>query len=116
MFATPAATPVGGRRLRTLVSALTVAALCAGWLAATAGATTLSATCLSWGNQLTAANPGDTIVLSGMCTSPNATFTLPATANLTIEGAPTGTNGFDGTGVSTPALTTGDGNIDGITL
>jgi hypothetical protein len=116
MFATPAATPVGCRRLRTLVSALTVAALCAGWLAAPAGATTLSATCLSLGNQLTAANPGDTIVLSGMCTSPNATFTLPATANLTIEGAPTGTNGFDGTGVSTPALTTGEGNINGITL
>ena len=116
MFATPAATPVRWRRLATLVSALTVAALCAGWLAAPAGAATDPAGCGNFITVLGSASPGDTIVLSGMCTSPNATFTLPATANLTIEGAPTGTNGFDGTGVSTPALTTGGGNIDGITL
>ncbi len=56
---------------------------------------------------------GDTIVLTGMCTGAEAAYTLPATANLTITGAASGTNGFDGTGVSGPALS---GGPNGLTL
>jgi hypothetical protein len=83
-----------------------MAALVAGAvLAPGASANTLQADCSNFGTQLTAAGAGDTIVLTGLCTAPNATFTLPATPDLTIQGASSGTNGFDGTGVATPALT-----------
>ena len=65
-----------------------------------ANASMLAATCTDLGTQLAAASAGDTVVLSGLCTQSNTganegTFTLPATANLTIEGAASGTNGFD---------------------
>ena len=72
-----------------------------------ASANTLQADCSNFGTQLTAAGAGDTIVLTGLCTSTNASFILPGTANLTIQGAASGTNGFDGTGVGNPALTSG---------
>jgi hypothetical protein len=80
---------------------------------APAFASTLQATCGSFGTQLAAAGSGDTIVLSGMCTGAEASFTLPAKTGLTIEGAASGVNGFDGTSVGAPALT---GTVDGLTL
>jgi hypothetical protein len=80
----------------------------------------LSTDCANFGATLAAANPGDTIILAGLCTDVAAHFTLPATAGLTIEGAATGTNGFDGTGLgATPALTshtTTPFGTNGITL
>jgi hypothetical protein len=92
-------------------------ALLAGVMAPTAGAaTTTQATCSDFGTKLAAAGAGDTIVLTGLCTTPNASFTLPAVAGLTIAGAPTGVNGFDGTGVGTSALVSPIGGTDGITL
>jgi len=69
---------------------------------ASASANTLQADCTNFGTRLAAAGAGDTVVLTGLCTGQS--HTLPATPNLTIEGAATGTNGFDGTGVATPAL------------
>jgi hypothetical protein len=109
----------GRSNRRTLAAAVTMLVLALVGAAGTAGsaaAATLPATCSTLGSQLTAANPGDTIVLTGLCTGGNASFTLPTTANLVIEGAPTGTNGFDGTGVATPALTSPGGGSQGLTL
>ncbi len=85
-------------------------------LAPGARAATLLTTCANFQNTLTSAGAGDTIVLTGLCTTPNANFVLPATTNLTIEGAATGTNGFDGAGVSSPALASPGGGTDGLTL
>ena len=62
---------------------------------------------------LAAAGSADTIVLTGMC--PGASNPLPNVTGLTITGAATGTNGFDGTGASGPALTGGP-NANGLTL
>ena len=81
------------------------------------GATTMPADCSTFGAALTNAGAGDTIVLTGMCTGPDAHFVLPATAGLTIEGASAGTNGFDGTGLgAVQALASPAGGNDGITL
>src|SRR3954447_7332798 len=78
--------------------------------------TTVQATCSDFGAKLAAAAPGDTIVLTGLCTAAEAHFVLPATANLTIQGAASGTNGFDGTGAPSPALASPAGGTDGITI
>jgi hypothetical protein len=85
-------------------------------LAPAAEANTLQADCSNFGTQLTAAGTGDTIVLSGLCTAGDAFHTLPGTSNLTIEGAASGTNGFDGTGVAIPALASPAGGTDGISI
>jgi hypothetical protein len=86
------------------VSAVAAITLIGVLWAPAASANTLQANCSNFGTQLSAAGAGDTIVLTGLCTAAQATYTLPATANLTIQGASSGTNGFDGTGVATPAL------------
>src|SRR5262245_20611756 len=89
---------------RRLASVTAAAALMAALWAPGATANTLQADCSNFGTRLAAAGTGDTIVLTGLCTGAQASFTLPTTANLTIAGASAGTNGFDGTGVATPAL------------
>ena len=98
------------RRFGAVVGAIGVA------LAATpalAQATTFQANCTTFHDVLAAAGSADTIVLTGMC--PGASNTLPNVTGLTITGAATGTNGFDGTGASGPALTGGP-NANGLTL
>ncbi len=87
--------------------------------ASTAAAATVQATCSDFGTTLAAATSNETIQLTGLCSSSNggATFFLPSgVSGLTIEGAPSGTNGVDGTGVTSPALTSPIGGIDGLTL
>jgi hypothetical protein len=80
-------------------------------------ASTVPADCSSFGSALSNANDGDTIVLTGMCTGANAHFVLPLKAGLTIEGAATGTNGFDGTGLaSLQAFASPPQGTDGLTL
>jgi hypothetical protein len=96
--------------LATVVAALVVAFALG---TAAASAATVQATCANFGTALSGANNGDTIVLTGLCTGANAHFPLPSATNLTIEGASTGTNGFDGTGVTNAALS---GNAAGLTL
>ncbi|MGH2876944.1 MAG: hypothetical protein ACRDLV_11895, partial [Solirubrobacteraceae bacterium] len=81
---------------------------------ATAASSTLTATCSTFGSVLSGASSGDTIVLTGMCPSPDNSFTLPGVTGLTIEGASSGTNGFDGTGASSGALS--GNSINGLTL
>ena len=92
-----------------VAAALTVAAL-AHALPASAG--TVTTNCAQFQATLNAAGAGDTIVLDGLCF--DQTFNLPATPNLTIEGAATGTNGFDGDGAGAPALS--GTNTSGLTL
>jgi hypothetical protein len=84
-----------------------------GLAAGTASAQVVQATCSTFGSTLSSAADGETIVLTGLCTGSNASFALPTATGLTIEGASTGTNGFDGTGVTGSAL---HGNADGLTL
>lgn len=84
--------------------------------ASSALADPVQATCANLGSTLSAATNDETIQLTGLCTGSNASFTLPAVSNLTIEGASSGTNGFDGTGVSTPALASPVAGVDGLTL
>jgi hypothetical protein len=84
--------------------------------ASAASAATVTTDCANLSSTLSGAagTNGETIVLSdsGLC---NAHFTLPSTAtNLTIAGASTGTNGFDGTGLTNTALS--GSNMDGLTL
>jgi hypothetical protein len=81
-----------------------------------AAASTVETDCANLAATLTAATPGETIVLSGLCTDPNANFVLPKTAELTIEGAASGVNGFDGTGAGGAALTSPAEGVDGLTL
>jgi hypothetical protein len=102
--------------VRRLLYTLAGLALVGAGVAPNAPASTLPTDCNNFGTTLSGAGNGDTIVLSGLCTSANAHFTLPATANLTIQGAATGTNGFDGTGVSSPALASPAGGTDGIAI
>jgi hypothetical protein len=88
-----------------------------GCAASAASAATVQATCANFGSTLAAAagTSGETIVLTGMCTGSNAHFTIPSTATgLTIEGAATGTNGFDGAGLTNSAIN--GSNMDGLTL
>jgi hypothetical protein len=85
--------------------------------ASAASAATVATDCTNFGPTLSAAagTNGETIVLTGLCTGANAHFALPSTAtNLTIEGASSGVNGFDGTGVTNSALS--GLNMDGLTL
>lgn len=87
-----------------------------GFVASSASATTVSATCATLQTALSGAagTSGETIVLSdtGLC---NGHFTIPSTAtNLTLEGASGATNGFDGSGLTNTALTGTD--MDGLTL
>lgn len=92
------------------------AAICALAMAAPASAATVQATCASLRSDLSSATNGETIVLRGLCTGAQASYTLPAgVTDLTLEGAGTGTNGFDGTGASSPALT-GPNVAGGLTL
>lgn len=98
-------------RAITAGAGLAAALALAGALAPRAGAATLPADCAGFASVLAAAAPGDTIVLTGMCSA--ASYALPATAQLTIEGAPGSANGFDGTGASGPAL---HGAVDGLTI
>ncbi len=81
-----------------------------------AAASTAETDCEHLAATLTAATTGETIVLSGLCSAPNANFVLPETAGLTIEGAPAGVNGFDGTGAGGGALTSPSEGVDGLTL
>jgi hypothetical protein len=95
-------------------AAILVAVLAAfAFAASAASAATLPANCSNFGTVLSSANTGDTIVLSGLCMG--ASFPLPQSTvtDVTIEGASTGTNGFDGTGASGPALA---GSAVGLTL
>ena len=81
-----------------------------------AAASPVETNCENLAATLTAATPGETIVLSGLCSAPNANFVLPETAGLTIEGAPAGVNGFDGTGAGGAALTSPPEGVDGLTV
>ena len=96
---------------------VSVLAASLGFLAFSAGpaaASTLQATCSTFGSVLGSASSGDTIQLTGLCTGSEASFSLPSgVSNLTIEGAVSGTNGFNGAGVANPALS---GTVDGLTL
>jgi hypothetical protein len=98
------------RRLGAVVAAIGVA-LAAG--PTLAQATTFQANCTTFPGLLANAGSADTIVLTGMCSG--ASNPLPNVTGLTITGAATGTNGFDGTGASGPALT-GGANANGLTL
>ena len=115
-----ATTRWGGRRALALAICASLAALVL--LAPSAQAATVQATCPTFGTTLAAAQNGDTIVLTGMCTNANTdiydgTFTLPSKSGLTIEGAATGTNGFDGTAIVTgAALSSPVAGTDGLTL
>jgi hypothetical protein len=114
-----ATTRWGGRRAFPLALGAALAALVLA--APSAQAATVQATCANFGATLAAAASDETIVLTGMCTNTNTgaydgSFTLPAVAGLTIQGAAGGTNGFDGTGIITsPALSTATA-INGLTL
>ena len=90
-----------------------VTALAAAFAASPASAATVTTDCANFGTTLATATTGETIELNGMCTGANAHFTLPSVNDLTIEGAPGTTSGFDGTGVTSAALQ-GAGN--GLTL
>jgi hypothetical protein len=70
----------------------------------------VQANCSNLASTLAGAGNSDTIVLTGLC---NGSFMLGAAQNVTLEGAASGTNGFDGTGQSMPALT---GSAVGLTL
>jgi hypothetical protein len=100
------------RRLSLIVALASAGALIA---ASSASAATVSTDCAGFPGTLAAATPNETIVLTGLCTG--QTNTIPAAAtNLTIEGASTGTNGFNGLGTTTsPALNT-TGSPNGLTL
>ncbi len=92
-----------------------VVALAALALTAAPAFATVQATCSSLGQTLSTATNNEVIELTGLCTGANATFALPSSVdNLTIEGASTGVNGFDGTGVATGALS--GSATDGVTL
>jgi hypothetical protein len=94
-----------------------VAALVAAFVFGTSVAygATVQATCATFGSTLSSATSGETIELTGLCTGSQAVNALPPSTvtNLTIVGAATGTNGFDGTGVSSSGLS---GNGTGLTL
>jgi hypothetical protein len=92
-----------------LAAVIGVMALAAG----AASAQVVQATCSNFGSTLSSATDGETIVLTGLCTGSHASFPLPTATGLTIEGASTGTNGFDGTTATNSAL---HGNADGLTL
>jgi hypothetical protein len=94
--------------MRGTVITIALAGLIAVGQAPAASANTLPTDCANFGTTLAAAGDGDTIVLSGLCTGADAHFTLPSTTNLTIQGTGSGNDGFDGTGVSSPALTGSD--------
>ncbi len=100
-------------RVLALGGSMLVLALSA---AQAAAASTVETDCANLATTLTAATPGETIVLSGLCSTPNANFVLPETAGLTIEGASTGVNGFDGTGAGGGALASPSEGVDGLTL
>jgi hypothetical protein len=105
------------RRIAIACAALLAALACSATPARADGGGPIPATCSTFGSALTSANPGDTIVLTGLCTGAQAHFILPATAGLTIEGAATGTNGFDGTALgATPALKSPGSGVNGITI
>lgn len=98
---------------RWSVVVLLVGVWAAGLAPAAAHAATRQATCsgqTSLQTVLAAAAPGDTIVLTGLCTGLSLAVTKD---NLTITGAASGTNGFDGTGLTSPALS---GTPNGLTL
>jgi hypothetical protein len=101
--------------LRRLVIAFGAVAVIGALSAPAASATTFTPTCANLQSTLNGATgAGDTVILSGLC---SGSFTLPATTNnLTIQGAATGVNGFDGGGVtSAPALSSNIG-VNGLTL
>jgi hypothetical protein len=105
-------------RPRFLTLAVLVGALIASLMAvstAVASDVTVS-NCAKLQSTLEAAEEGEVITLAAVCTKSNSgkaegSFTLPAVANLTIEGQGT-TAGFDGTKVSGSALRgTGNGLV-----
>jgi len=102
---------------RRLVLGLGVAALMGAASAPGASADVpVPANCGNFAATLAAAVPGETIVLTGLCTGQSNA--LPAAAsNLTIQGAATGVNGFDGLDTTTtPALTSTGSATNGVTL
>jgi hypothetical protein len=86
------------RATRIALAAAIVAAFGASAGAASAGAAT---GCAGLQVALDTAGSGATVVLDGMCTG---SYTLPAGATFTLEGAPGTTSGFDGTGATSPLL------------
>ncbi|HXD55012.1 MAG TPA: hypothetical protein VN618_09700 [Solirubrobacteraceae bacterium] len=100
-------------RVVALVSVLAALAL---GVAQPAAASTVETDCANLATTLAAATTGETIVLSGMCAGTEGSFGLPEVAALTIEGAPSGVNGFDGTGAFGAALFSGSEGTDGLTL
>jgi hypothetical protein len=75
---------------------------------APAGATTTTVGCSGLQAALTGANPGDTIILDGLCTD---SFSLEFDSPITLEGEPGTTSGFDGddTAQSGPLLWSNNG-------
>ncbi|MGH2874262.1 MAG: hypothetical protein ACRDL5_17605, partial [Solirubrobacteraceae bacterium] len=99
---------LGGLRL---VPLLVAAVATLGLVAQPASAATVQADCSSFSSALSSAATGDTIELTGVCTGDS--LSLPSADDLTIEGAPGQTDGFDGAGATGPALS---GNAIGLTL
>jgi hypothetical protein len=83
---------------RIALATVIVAAFGAGAGAASAGAAT---GCTGLQAALEHAGSGATVVLDGMCTG---SYTLPANATFTLEGAPGTTSGFEGNGASVKPL------------
>jgi hypothetical protein len=86
--------------------ALAVTAIALG--APAASAETLTASCANLQSEITTASASkglDTVVLTGMC---KETVTLPAEAELTLEGASGTTSGLDGEGLAGPLLKTSE--------
>ncbi|MGH3261717.1 MAG: hypothetical protein ACRDNS_06960 [Trebonia sp.] len=106
---------IGRSRGRQWLVAICVAGGVLG-LAGPASAATVQATCSTFGSTLSSATSGETIALTGLCTGADASFGLPSgVSDLTIEGASSGVNGFNGTGASNSALWS-DSAAAGLTL